>query len=78
MHLAADDDAEVRKNVCRALVMLLDVRMDRLVPHMHNIIEVFSITLLAPNMCLLSQNYSYLVHAWSYSRCQRHSCTGGL
>ena len=40
MHLAADDDAEVRKNVCRALVMLLDVRMDRLVPHMHNIIEV--------------------------------------
>lgn len=41
MHLAADDDAEVRKNVCRALVMLLDVRMDRLVPHMHNIIEVF-------------------------------------
>ncbi|KZS14399.1 Transportin-1 [Daphnia magna] len=39
MHLAADDDAEVRKNVCRALVMLLDVRMDRLVPHMHNIIE---------------------------------------
>ena len=41
MHLASDDDAEVRKNVCRALVMLLDVRMDRLVPHMHNIIEVF-------------------------------------
>ena len=40
MHLASDDDAEVRKNVCRALVMLLDVRMDRLVPHMHNIIEV--------------------------------------
>jgi transportin-1 len=40
MHLASDNDAEVRKNVCRALVMLLDVRMDRLVPHMHNIIEV--------------------------------------
>jgi len=39
MHLASDNDAEVRKNVCRALVMLLDVRMDRLVPHMHNIIE---------------------------------------
>lgn len=43
MHLAADDDAEVRKNVCRALVMLLDVRMDRLVPHMHNIIEVSAV-----------------------------------
>ena len=42
MLLAADDDAEVRKNVCRALVMLLDVRMDRLMPHMHNIIEVIS------------------------------------
>jgi transportin-1 len=39
-HLATDDDPEVRKNVCRALVMLLEVRMDRLIPHMHNIIEV--------------------------------------
>jgi len=38
-YLATDDDAEVRKNVCRALVMLLEVRMDRLVPQMHNIIE---------------------------------------
>ncbi|KAL6423181.1 transportin-1 [Cataglyphis hispanica] len=38
-HLASDDDSEVRKNVCRALVMLLEVRMDRLIPHMHNIIE---------------------------------------
>uniref|UniRef100_A0A1B6EQY0 Importin N-terminal domain-containing protein n=1 Tax=Cuerna arida TaxID=1464854 RepID=A0A1B6EQY0_9HEMI len=38
-HLATDDDAEVRKNVCKSLVMLLDVRMDRLIPQMHNIIE---------------------------------------
>ncbi|XP_049816138.1 transportin-1 isoform X2 [Schistocerca nitens] len=38
-HLASDDDPEVRKNVCRALVMLLEVRMDRLIPNMHNIIE---------------------------------------
>uniref|UniRef100_H3AW35 Transportin-1 n=1 Tax=Latimeria chalumnae TaxID=7897 RepID=H3AW35_LATCH len=37
--LAADEESEVRKNVCRALVMLLEVRMDRLLPHMHNIIE---------------------------------------
>ncbi|XP_051159694.1 transportin-2 [Leptopilina boulardi] len=38
-HLATDDDPDVRKNVCRALVMLLEVRMDRLIPHMHSIIE---------------------------------------
>lgn len=38
--LATDEEPEVRKNVCRALVMLLEVRLDRLLPHMHNIIEV--------------------------------------
>ncbi|KAI1290217.1 Transportin-1 [Halotydeus destructor] len=38
-HLASDEDPEVRKNVCRALVMLLEVRMDRLIPHIHNIVE---------------------------------------
>ncbi|XP_067124632.1 transportin-1 isoform X3 [Centruroides vittatus] len=38
-HLASDEDQEVRKNVCRALVMLLEVRMDRLIPHIHSIIE---------------------------------------
>ncbi|XP_026104559.1 transportin-1-like isoform X3 [Carassius auratus] len=37
--LAGDEEPEVRKNVCRALVMLLEVRLDRLIPHMHNIIE---------------------------------------
>ncbi|XP_073999052.1 transportin-1-like isoform X3 [Rhodnius prolixus] len=37
--LATDSEPDVRKNVCRALVMLLDVRMDRLIPHMHDIIE---------------------------------------
>ncbi|OCT98635.1 transportin 1 S homeolog isoform X1 [Xenopus laevis] len=37
--LATDEESEVRKNVCRALVMLLEVRMDRLLPHMHNIVE---------------------------------------
>jgi len=42
-HLATDDDPEVRKNVCRALVMLLEVRMDRLIPHIHNIIEVCTV-----------------------------------
>lgn len=38
-HLSSDEDHEVRKNVCRGLVMLLDVRMDRLMPHMNSIIE---------------------------------------
>ncbi|KAG1702063.1 Transportin-1 [Nymphon striatum] len=38
-HLASDEDSEVRKNVCRALVMLLEVRMDRLIPQMKNIID---------------------------------------
>ncbi|KAG7273729.1 hypothetical protein CRUP_001809 [Coryphaenoides rupestris] len=37
--LATDEEPEVRKNVCRALVMLLEVRMDRLLPHMHAIIQ---------------------------------------
>lgn len=37
--LSADDDHEVRRNVCRGLVMLLEVRMDRLLPHMGQIIE---------------------------------------
>lgn len=38
-HLSNDEDHEVRKNVCRGLVMLLEVRMDRLLPHMDQIIE---------------------------------------
>ena len=37
--LASDQDPEVRKNICRAIVMLLEVRMDRLIPHMNNIIS---------------------------------------
>ncbi|KAK7940263.1 hypothetical protein WMY93_003589 [Mugilogobius chulae] len=37
--LAEDEDCEVRKNVCRALVMLLEVRVDRLIPHMHSLIQ---------------------------------------
>lgn len=39
-HLAADEDPDVRKNVCHALVLLLEVRLDRLIPHLPNIIEV--------------------------------------
>lgn len=39
-NLSSDEDHEVRKNVCHGLVMLLEVRMDRLMPHMAQIIEV--------------------------------------
>lgn len=48
-HLATDEDLEVRKNVCRALVMLLEVRIDRLIPHMHNIIEYMLMRTQDPN-----------------------------
>ena len=38
--LSSDNDPEVRKNVCRALVMLLEVRLEQLLPHMTQIIGV--------------------------------------
>jgi len=37
--VANDEDTEVRKHVCRALCMLMEVRMDCLMPHMTNIVE---------------------------------------
>ena len=37
---SGDDNADVRKNVCRALVMLLEVRATDLLQHMQPIIEV--------------------------------------
>ncbi|CAM4744513.1 unnamed protein product [Rotaria magnacalcarata] len=37
--LANDTDSDVRKHVCRALVMLVEVRIERLIPHMQQIIE---------------------------------------
>lgn len=76
MHLAADEDAEVRKNVCRALVMLLDVRMDRLVPHMHNIIEVcqFSHSVIVSFLTISV----VLVHAWQDTGPERYCSTGSV
>ena len=35
-----DDSVDVRTNVCRALVMLLEVRANDMMPHMNAIIEV--------------------------------------
>ncbi|XP_065069170.1 transportin-1-like [Rhopilema esculentum] len=37
--LSNDSDPEVQKNVCRAIVMLLEVRMDQLIPQMNNLVE---------------------------------------
>eukprot|EP00123_Amoebidium_parasiticum_P014138 comp22354_c0_seq1/m.33276 comp22354_c0_seq1/g.33276 ORF comp22354_c0_seq1/g.33276 comp22354_c0_seq1/m.33276 type:complete len:901 (-) comp22354_c0_seq1:815-3517(-) len=37
--LATDPDTGVRKNVCQALVKLLEVRIDLLMPQMNNVIE---------------------------------------
>ncbi|XP_058802239.1 transportin-1 isoform X2 [Phymastichus coffea] len=48
-YLTSDDNPEVRKNVCRALVMLLEVRMDRLICHMHDIIEYMLIRTQDPD-----------------------------
>ena len=42
--LANDTDADVRKHVCRALVMLVEVRIERLIPHMQQIIEYMLLT----------------------------------
>jgi hypothetical protein len=36
--LADDTDLDVRKNVCKAIVMLLEVKIDKLLPHMNAII----------------------------------------
>ena len=51
--VSADEDLDVRKNVCRALVMLLEVRTADLLPHMHSIIEVrngIKITCYVPSL----------------------------
>lgn len=42
--LANDTDCDVRKHVCRALVMLVEVRIERLIPHMQQIIEYMLLT----------------------------------
>jgi transportin-1 len=42
--LAVDPSAEVRKRVCQALVLLLDVHLECLLPHMKQVIEYFLIS----------------------------------
>ena len=38
--VATDPSEEVRKRVCQALVMLLDVQLEKLMPHMNNVVQV--------------------------------------
>jgi transportin-1 len=42
--LANDTDLHVRKHVCRALLMLVEVRIERITPHMQQIIEYMLFT----------------------------------
>ncbi|CAG2164703.1 unnamed protein product [Oppiella nova] len=68
-HLASDEDPEVRRNVCRALVMLLEVRMDRLIPHIHNIIEV-CIAILYDSEYSISSTLSLIAPLYMLMRTQ--------
>lgn len=64
--LAADEDSEVRKNVCRALVMLLEVRIDRLIPHMHSIIQVVILNQFScARMCKMLRTHC----SWNFQSC---------
>lgn len=64
--LAADEDSEVRKNVCRALVMLLEVRIDRLIPHMHSIIQVVILNQFScARMCKILMTH----RSWTFQSC---------
>ncbi len=38
--VAGDPDTDVRRHVCRALVMLLEARLEALLPHLSQIIQV--------------------------------------
>ena len=56
--LSTDEDSEVRKNVCRALVMLVEVRIDRLIPHINSLVEVaVNIALVVDSMLTSVQSY---------------------
>ena len=38
---ANDKDADVRKNVCHAIVMMMEMRIAELLPHIHAVVEVW-------------------------------------
>lgn len=60
-----DEDPDVRKNVCRALVMLLDAHIASLIPHMNNIIEYM---MLRTQVCLQDRLGELSEKAWPRSR----------
>ena len=37
--MAADQSAEIRRRVCASLVMLADVRLEHLLPHINSVVE---------------------------------------
>ena len=37
--LAADEDSEVRQHLCRAFVLVIDIRPDKMVPHMEGLVD---------------------------------------
>ena len=61
---------QVRKNVCRAIVMLLEVRLDRLVPQMNNIIDYM---LLRTQVGLAPCSYEYCKAKHFYTNLFPHS-----
>ena len=65
--VAGDENPDVRKNVCRALVMLLDVRASDLLLHMHSIIEVCVCVCVRDTLCSVCMAVSCDLHCW-------HSC----
>lgn len=79
-HLATDEDPDVRKNVCHALVLLLEVRLDRLIPHLPNIIEVSIImSLIFENIFKQTNWFSFfVVYVGLYTRSGRGGSTRGL
>ena len=75
--VATDEDLEVRKHVCRALVMLLEVRAVDLLPHMPYIIEVNPIIIIIHSSFIypfIHPSIVHLVYARPYKRFQRISC----
>ena len=57
--LAHDPSSEVRKPVCTGLVQLLHLQPERLVPHMHEIIEyMLESTQVPPHPTLCTQTSS--------------------
>nr|XP_016935056.1 transportin-1-like [Drosophila suzukii] len=69
-HLSSDEDHEVRKNVCHGLVMLLEVRMDRLMPHMSQIIEYMLLRTQDSDEAVALQAFEFWLSLAEKSNCK--------